>query len=86
MRKESSRTDATCDQCGKTFENIKLTGCVKEDVVTSLLVGKFSEFSGWTTTKYGYDLGDVCKECQSKLFNVVKSIFPKAKWMEINND
>ena len=78
-----------CDFCGKETEH-SYGGCPSERPISSLFVG-YLETSGYSPSmemvqsKYGLDLGDVCRECRENWFKDLQDRYPNAKVVKFND-
>ncbi len=70
-----------CDACHKKFDDKQLKSqdsCPSKQVTMNCEVGLHNEYLLFQPAYY-LQLGDLCQECRTKLFDIVKAAFPHAK-------
>ncbi len=81
MKHSTTLLDEECDACHKKFDDKQLKdqdSCPSKQVTMDCKVGLHDSYFNFQS-EYYLQLGDLCQECRTKLFDTVKAVFPHAK-------
>lgn len=91
VTREETEQIPICDLCGKDVLT-PYNSCPTEVPLLHIFVGYdgLRSHAYWTTdmsigSKYGIDMGEVCKECRESWFDDLLEKFPHAKKVKIND-